>query len=134
VRASDAFPRRAGVERRALYFRDGGRLSFEPESRPAAADSFVSDPANPVPYRARPVQPTYGPRSRWYTWLLEDQRFVEHRPDVLSYATEPLADDLTISGDIRREPVRDHERARCGLDRQVDRRLSRDLRQRRPRR
>jgi hypothetical protein len=32
--------------------------------------------------------------------LLEDQRFVHNRPDVLSWATEPLSDDVTVSGDI----------------------------------
>ncbi len=97
---SDAFPRQQGVERRNLYLRENGQLSFEPETRNVAADSFLSDPANPVPYRPRPIQVTYGPRSRWYTWLLEDQRFVDHRPDVLSWSTAPLTEDITVSGDI----------------------------------
>jgi putative CocE/NonD family hydrolase len=97
---SDAFPRRSGVTRRALYFREEGRLSFDAPTAAEAADSFVSDPARPVPYRPRPIQPTYGPGSRWSTWLLEDQRFVHNRPDVLSWTTEPLSDEVTVSGDI----------------------------------
>jgi len=96
----DSWPPRTGTQRRPLYFREDGRLSFEPPTAAAAADSFVSDPAHPVPYRARPIQPTYGPRSRWSTWLLQDQRFVQGRPDVLSWATEPLAADVTIAGEI----------------------------------
>jgi hypothetical protein len=61
----------------------------------------VSDPAHPVPYRRRPIQPTYDPRgSGWSTWLTEDQRFVDGRPDVLTWATPPLAEDLTIAGEI----------------------------------
>jgi len=54
-----------------------------------------------VPYRARPIEPTYYPKgSGWYTWLLQDQRFVQGRPDVLSWETEPLAEDVVVRGDI----------------------------------
>jgi putative CocE/NonD family hydrolase len=61
----------------------------------------VSDPAHPVPYRHRPIQATYFPHgSNWYTWLLEDQRFVDDRDDVLSWETSPLQDDVTIAGDV----------------------------------
>ena len=67
---------------------------------PDASDSYVSDPAHPVPYRQRPIQPTYGLGSTWSTWLLEDQRFVYLRPDVLAWSTEPLAEDLTVAGDV----------------------------------
>jgi uncharacterized protein len=85
-----------------LYFREGGKLSFE---KPVLAgekdfDSYVSDPGNPVPYRTRPIEETYGPGSRWYTWLTEDQRFVTKRPDVLSWETETLEEEVTVSGFI----------------------------------
>lgn len=60
----------------------------------------MSDPANPVPYRKRPIQPTYGPGSGWYTWLVADQRFLQGRKDVLTWQTEVLNEDLTITGDI----------------------------------
>jgi len=54
-----------------------------------------------VPYRKRPIEPTYFPKgSGWYTWLLEDQRFVQGRPDVLSWETEPLAEDVVVAGEI----------------------------------
>ncbi|HEX4914022.1 MAG TPA: CocE/NonD family hydrolase, partial [Vicinamibacterales bacterium] len=64
-------------------------------------DEYVSDPSHPVPYRQRPIQPTYFPGgSKWSTWLVEDQRFVDDRPDVLSYETPPLEQDLTIAGEV----------------------------------
>ena len=77
-------------------------LSFDPPaSAETAFDQYVSDPAHPVPYRARPIEQTYDSRgSRWYNWETEDQRFVDGRPDVLTYKTEPLADDVTIAGDV----------------------------------
>ncbi len=74
------------------------KLSFDPP-RPTtqrAFDSFISDPANPVPYRQRPIDV----RSGWTTWLVEDQRFVDHRPDVLSWMSDPLNDDVVVSGKI----------------------------------
>jgi putative CocE/NonD family hydrolase len=85
-----------------LFFNAGGKLSFD---APLAKgedlfDSYVSDPAHPVPYRSRPIEETYGPGSRWYTWLTEDQRFVQNRPDVLSWQTETLTDDITLTGAI----------------------------------
>jgi putative CocE/NonD family hydrolase len=65
-------------------------------------DEFVSDPAHPVPYRQRPIQPTYFPGgSKWSTWLVEDQRFVDDRPDVLSWETQTLSEDVTIAGEIK---------------------------------
>jgi putative CocE/NonD family hydrolase len=87
---------------RSLYFRDGGRLSFDaPKTPDPAFDSYVSDPRHPIPYRRRPVQRTYDPQgSGWYTWLTEDQRFVDNRPDVLTWRTEPLAENITIAGSI----------------------------------
>ena len=106
-RRYDAWPPRAGVTPQAYYFRERGRLSTEPPPRSPAAsaarefDSYVSDPNKPVPYRARPIPATYDPRgSGWSTWLTEDQRFVHNRPDVLSYDTGVLGEDLTIAGDI----------------------------------
>jgi len=62
--------------------------------------SYVSDPANPVPYRHRPIQPTYGPGSQWYTWMVEDQRFVTGRKDVAVWKLPVLDHDLTITGEV----------------------------------
>ncbi len=99
----DEWPPRRLTEDRGLYFREDGRLSFEAPSTEAdrGFDSYVSDPARPVPYRPRPVEATYDPRgSGWSTWLVGDQRFVHLRPDVLSWETEPLAEDVTVTGRI----------------------------------
>jgi len=93
----------AEAEATALYFGPDELLSFE---KPAAddetaSDSYISDPAAPVPYRHRPIQATYFPGgSKWSTWLVEDQRFVDDRPDVLSWETEPLTEDITIAGEV----------------------------------
>ncbi len=62
--------------------------------------SYVSDPANPVPYRHRPIQPTYGDGSHWGTWLVEDQRFVTDRKDVALYKLPVLDHDLTVTGEV----------------------------------
>ena len=85
-----------------LYLHTDGTLSF---TAPDAAKSgpsyreYVSDPANPVPYRQRPISPTY-PEGDWRTWEVADQRFVDRRPDVLSFASEPLDHDLTVTGPL----------------------------------
>jgi uncharacterized protein len=95
----DSWPPKSAAPRN-LYFQAGGKLSFEaPADASEASDSFVSDPAHPVPYRHRPVSPTY-PGGGWPTWLVEDQRFVDNRSDVLTWQTEPLTEDLKIAGDI----------------------------------
>jgi hypothetical protein len=60
---------------------------------------YVSDPANPVPYRPRPIGPTFT-SAGWTTWETNDQRFVDHRPDVLSYVSAPLEDDLIVAGPV----------------------------------
>src|SRR5229473_3114520 len=99
----DAWPPRE-AKKRELYFREDGKLSFvAPTSDGGEAfDSYVSDPAHPVPYRHRPVDMTYPDDhpGGWYTWLVEDQRFVEQRPDVLSWQTEELKEDVTLAGAV----------------------------------
>jgi len=98
----DAWPPRNGIEKRNLYFHADEKLAFvAPQAAgPDSSDAYVSDPAHPVPYRHRPIQATYGPGSRWRTWLVEDQRFVDDRADVLSWESDPLDSDLTIAGDV----------------------------------
>ena len=77
-----------------LYLTDKFGLSF---AKPAAAgsDSYVSDPAKPVPFVPRPV---HMDGDAWKTWLVQDQRFVEGRPDVLSYSSEVLTKPVHIKG------------------------------------
>src|SRR5690606_17399430 len=62
----------------------------------AEYDEYVSDPAKPVPYLPRPV--SFGDREGWTTWLVHDQRFVDGRPDVLTWVSEPLTEPLRIAG------------------------------------
>ncbi|MES2109541.1 MAG: CocE/NonD family hydrolase [Bacteroidota bacterium] len=84
-----------------IYFHNNGKLSFDkPADGENEFDSYISDPAKPVPYRARPIEETYGTNSRWYTWLTDDQRFVDGRPDVLTWQTDTLTDDVTITGNV----------------------------------
>jgi uncharacterized protein len=100
-RSYDSWPA-PGAQTKALYFRENGVLSFDaPSTAAAAADSFVSDPANPVPYRKRPIEATYASTgSKWYTWLLQDQRFIADRRDVLRWVSAPLTEDVVLAGDI----------------------------------
>ncbi len=89
-----------GVVTTPLYLHADGRLSFErPGKRDArtAHDEYVSDPWNPVPYTQK-ISLNY-PRD----FMTEDQRFAATRPDVLVYQTEPLAQDITVAGDIKPE-------------------------------
>lgn len=85
-----------------LYLRANGTLSFSAADASESGKTYreyVSDPANPVPYRQRPISPTY-PGGDWRTWEVADQRFVDHRPDVLSFVSAPLDHDLTITGTL----------------------------------
>jgi uncharacterized protein len=97
-----AWPPGSGFAAARLYLRPGQKLGFAapPESQDAVAASYIADPANPVPYRHRPVQTTYAPGSKWFTWLVEDQRFVTGRTDVASFTMAPLDHDVTITGDV----------------------------------
>lgn len=96
------WPLKTDVTPKRLYVQANHKLSFSPptDRSAGAADSYVSDPANPVPYRPRPILPTYGQGSTWSRWLADDQRFLSGRPDVVSWETDPLDDDVTIAGDI----------------------------------
>jgi uncharacterized protein len=80
-----------------LYLAGDGRLTFDaPEARGTKFDEYVSDPGRPVPYRPRPVTSEGG---GWRTWLLTDQRFVDGRPDVLTYESAPLTASMKLAGE-----------------------------------
>ncbi|BAV97977.1 CocE/NonD family hydrolase [Lysobacter enzymogenes] len=82
---------------KALYLRAGGQLSMQPpRAGEGEFEEYVSDPAKPVPFAPRPVR--FGDRDMWTTWLVKDQRFVDGRPDVLTFVTEPLSEPLRIAG------------------------------------
>lgn len=77
-----------------LYFQNKRQLSFTEPSETSAFDEYVSDPNAPVPFYSKPTLDM----SREY--MVADQRFVRNRPDILTYETEPLKEDLTIAGPI----------------------------------
>ena len=78
-----------------LYLQAQMGLGFQPPA--AGEDSYVSDPAKPVPFLSGPVGPM-GDRARWTTWLVQDQRFAASRSDVLSYQTPVLDKPVTVEG------------------------------------
>jgi uncharacterized protein len=82
-----------------LYLAGSGALTWG-DATPKATTSYVSDPANPVPYRAQPIQPTYGEGSHWFNWLTEDQRFVTDRKDVAVWKLPVLKKDLVVTGEV----------------------------------
>jgi putative CocE/NonD family hydrolase len=84
-----------------LYLHAGAKADFTaPKAGEAASDAYVSDPAKPVPYRARPSQPTgYVPPLTWTEWLVDDQREASGRTDVLTFTTDVLTAPLKISGE-----------------------------------
>jgi hypothetical protein len=84
-----------------LYLAAGLKLSFKaPQPGEAEFAEYVSDPAKPVPFRARPIQPIgYFERGlTWPQWLVDDQREASGRPDVAVFVSEPLAAPRKISG------------------------------------
>ncbi|MGH8148214.1 MAG: CocE/NonD family hydrolase, partial [Rhodanobacteraceae bacterium] len=84
---------------RALYLREGGRLSFTAPADDSGFDEYVSDPAHPVPFRARPIQPVGSEAGQtWAQWLVDDQREASGRTDVLGYRSDVLEAALVIRG------------------------------------
>ncbi|MBS0416178.1 MAG: CocE/NonD family hydrolase [Proteobacteria bacterium] len=83
-----------------LYLAADSKLTFARPAKGANAfDEYVSDPAKPVPYRARPIQPVaYEPGMTWSQWLVDDQREASGRPDVLSFTSDVLTAPVQISG------------------------------------
>jgi putative CocE/NonD family hydrolase len=86
-----------------LYLHPGLGLGFDaPLSGGASFTEYISDPAKPVPYRARPIRPVgYTEELTWWRWLVDDQREASGRPDVVAFVSDVLTEPLKISG----EPV-----------------------------
>jgi len=91
-------------EKIRLYLQPDGGLAFDPPAVNKSMTEFVSDPAKPVPYAPRP---NWGidydnplTIAAWRRWLVEDQRFVDGRPDVATWVGEPLTEPLTIRGPV----------------------------------
>ncbi len=83
----------------SLHLVGDGQLSWS-DTREPARTTYVSDPANPVPYRHRPIQVTYTEGSQWATWLTEDQRFVTDRKDLAVWKLPVLKKDLIVTGEV----------------------------------
>ncbi|MDH5248226.1 MAG: CocE/NonD family hydrolase [Cyclobacteriaceae bacterium] len=87
-----------------LYLQPEGKLSFTPPVAGEKTTDFTADPAKPVPYAPRPNwaidydNPTS--IAKWRRWLVEDQRFVDGRPDVATWVGDPLTEQLTIRGPV----------------------------------
>ena len=94
--------RGCSIQPTPLYLSSNLGLSFEKPSAGSASsgfDTYVSDPAKPVPFRKRPIQPMgYSGELTWSQWLVDDQREASGRPDVLSYVTDTLTTPVKISG------------------------------------
>ncbi len=99
---------------RRLYLRSRLGLSFDaPDAGEAAFDEYVSDPAKPVPFRARPIQPMgYAEGQSWSRWLVDDQREASGRPDVLAFVSGVLTEPMKIAG----EPVANLAASTSGSD------------------
>jgi uncharacterized protein len=84
-----------------LYLRHGLKLSFEaPAASETTFDEYLSDPAKPVPFRTRPIQPMgYEQGQTWSQWLVDDQREASGRPDVVAYLSDALTAPVKISGE-----------------------------------
>src|SRR5947208_9383198 len=97
-----------------LYLRAGLKLSFEaPARRDVEFEEYVSDPAKPVPFRARPIQPMgYEQGNTWSQWLVDDQREASGRPDVVAFLSDTLTAPMKISG----EPVANLVASTSGTD------------------
>jgi putative CocE/NonD family hydrolase len=93
-KTSNVWPLKDAVEKN-LYFLPGGKLSFNaPNEGKESYREFISDPADPVPYVS------------WKTmdmdreYMTADQRFAASRPDVLTWQTDVLTDNMTLTGNI----------------------------------
>ena len=88
-----------------LYLQAGGGLAFSMPAEDSGATGFVSDPAHPVPYAPRPNwglgydNPPQA-NAKWRRWLVEDQRFVEGRPDVADVGQRTFGSPMTIRGAV----------------------------------
>jgi putative CocE/NonD family hydrolase len=91
-------PKNAELKR--LYTIADNTASFTKPNSNNTKVTYVSDPAKPIPYRSQPIEATYGFGSRWDSWQVEDQRFVSTRPDVISFTSDSLKENFTVTGKV----------------------------------
>ncbi|MFP5264478.1 MAG: CocE/NonD family hydrolase [Blastocatellia bacterium] len=96
-----------------LYLAAGLKAGFAaPKPGDTEFDEYVSDPAKPVPFRARPIQPVSAPEGTWHQWLVDDQREASGRPDVVTFVSDVLSAPVKISG----QPVANLVASTSGTD------------------
>ncbi len=85
-----------GIPAVKLYFAENGKLFVNQPTRPEAEFEYISDPAKPVPYTSQTEGLTFTPRR----FMTDDQRQASTRPDVITFETDPLTDEVTLAGEI----------------------------------
>jgi putative CocE/NonD family hydrolase len=90
-----------------LYLTGGLKASFTQSSKAPGYEEYISDPAKPVPFRARPID-----NASWSRWLADDQREMSGRPDVLVFTSDVLTEPVKISG----EPIANLIASTSGTD------------------
>ena len=93
-RSFDTYPAKGTIEK-SLYFQPNGKLSFEAPSSESASTEYVSDPNKPVPFSSK-INDGFSS-----DYMVEDQRFAYSRPDVISFQTDILDKNITLSGQIK---------------------------------
>lgn len=79
-----------------FYFHSNGKLATE-KSQSNSFSEYYSDPNNPVPSSINYAEYNgFTPRN----YMSEDQRFALNRPDVVSFTTDYLTEDMTLAGEI----------------------------------
>ncbi|RZM26325.1 MAG: CocE/NonD family hydrolase [Pedobacter sp.] len=78
-----------------LYLQPGNKLTFtSPKASTPGFSEYLSDPDKPVPF-SEDIKILRG-----FEYMVENQRFAFMRPDVLSFETEVLEEDVTIAGHL----------------------------------
>jgi uncharacterized protein len=87
------------IKKTPLYLAPGSKVSFTAPKGGAAFEEYVSDPAKPVPFRKRPIEPsTWDNNVAWRRWLVTDQREASGRTDVATFVSDVLTRPVKISG------------------------------------
>jgi uncharacterized protein len=84
----------ANIMKRTLYFQPEGKLGFSLPNENESYDEYISDPLKPVPYEEK------AHKNRTREYMTDDQRFLSLRPDVKSYKTDILTEDITFTGPL----------------------------------
>jgi uncharacterized protein len=93
-RSFDTYPAKGTVEK-SLYLQADGKLSFEAPQTENTFTEYLSDPNKPVPFYSK-INDGFSS-----AYMVDDQRFAYARPDVISFQTDILEKDLTLSGAIK---------------------------------